>query len=278
MAYGKLIELYLVNGTADSIVIAERLNWSGKAIKIPRMEVAECQKTDIQGPGVYFLFCPQDDQEKDAVYIGESENLKKRLMQHIQDYNSEKEKYYWNTAVLLSGRELNKAFIRYLEDQFVQKAKAANRYDVLTKSTYGNTTIKESYREVLDEFLEHMQILMNALGCKVLEPMDASADKAQKPLQLEKGNAHARGQVTAEGFLLLKGARINENTNPNLPGKLAEKRDRLIHANQPSDYTTKEDMLFSSATAAAEFVLGYIVSGPQVWKNESGTPLKDLQM
>lgn len=34
MAYGKTIELFLVNGTADSLVTAELSNWNGKAIKI----------------------------------------------------------------------------------------------------------------------------------------------------------------------------------------------------------------------------------------------------
>ena len=33
MAYGKSIELFLVNGTADSLVTAELSNWNGKSIK-----------------------------------------------------------------------------------------------------------------------------------------------------------------------------------------------------------------------------------------------------
>ena len=37
--YGKTIELFLVNGTADSLITAELSNWDGKAIKIPRTEV-----------------------------------------------------------------------------------------------------------------------------------------------------------------------------------------------------------------------------------------------
>ena len=40
MTYGKSIELFLVNGTADSLITAELSNWNGKAIKIPRIEVA----------------------------------------------------------------------------------------------------------------------------------------------------------------------------------------------------------------------------------------------
>ena len=61
MAYGKSIELFLVNGTADSLIIAELSNWNGKAIKIPRIEVAACDRDDIAQAGVYFLFCKEDD-------------------------------------------------------------------------------------------------------------------------------------------------------------------------------------------------------------------------
>lgn len=32
MTYGKSIELFLVNGTADSIITAELSNWNGKAM------------------------------------------------------------------------------------------------------------------------------------------------------------------------------------------------------------------------------------------------------
>ena len=83
MAYGKSIELFLVNGTADSLITAELSNWNGKAIKIPRIEVPGCARDDTTQPGVYFLFC-KDDDGSDLVYIGEAENVKERLMQHIK--------------------------------------------------------------------------------------------------------------------------------------------------------------------------------------------------
>ena len=76
MVYGKKIELFLVNGTADSLVLAELRNWSGKAIKIPRTEVAGCGRKDFTRPGVYFLFCKAENEDKDAVYIGEAKTSK----------------------------------------------------------------------------------------------------------------------------------------------------------------------------------------------------------
>lgn len=56
MTYGKTIELFLVNGTADSIITAELSNWNGKAIKIPRIEIQPCDREDITQAGVYFCF------------------------------------------------------------------------------------------------------------------------------------------------------------------------------------------------------------------------------
>ena len=67
MAYGKSIELFLVNGTADSLITAELSNWNGKAIKIPRIEVSACNRDDIKQAGVYFLFCKEDN-GKDSVW------------------------------------------------------------------------------------------------------------------------------------------------------------------------------------------------------------------
>ena len=67
MAYGKSIELFLVNGSADSLITAELSNWNGKAIKIPRIEVASCDRQDFKQAGVYFLFC-KNDEDEDSFY------------------------------------------------------------------------------------------------------------------------------------------------------------------------------------------------------------------
>lgn len=165
MAYGKSIELFLVNGTADSLTIAELSNWNGKAIKIPRIELSSCYREDITQAGVYFLFCKEDD-GTDSVYIGEAENVKERLLQHLRDYQAEKEKYYWTTAVIFIGRDLNKALIRYLENRFVDIARQCKRYLVLTKNTYRNTVMKESQIAVMEEFIDNVRILISVLDIK----------------------------------------------------------------------------------------------------------------
>lgn len=280
MAYGKSIELFLANGTADSLITAELSNWNGKAIKIPRIEVSDCKRDDIKSAGVYFLFCKEED-DSDSVYIGESETIQERLNQHIRDYNADKEKFYWTTAVIFLGRDLNKALIRYLEDRFVQIARESKRYKVLTKNTYGKTVMKESQTAAMEEFIDNVRILINALGYKVLEPTvhsDPNSTVDDETLFLNLGNASGKGMVTTEGFVLFAGAVLNEKTSEKSLSKgAATLRKKHLASNKVKDFVTTEDILFSSSSAAADFVTGYSVSGPATWKNSAGVTLKELE-
>lgn len=278
--YGKSIELFLANGTADSLIIAELSNWNGKAIKIPRIEVADCKRDDINGAGVYFLFCKEED-DTDSVYIGESETVQDRLIQHIRDYNAEKEKFYWTTAVIFLGRDLNKALIRYLEDRFVQIARECKRYNVLTKNTYSRTVMKEAHIAAMEEFIDNVRVLINALGYKVLEPTvqnTSSSTQDDEILYLSTGAAKATGIVTTEGFVLLAGSVVNEKVSEKSLSKGAiALRKKHFNSGKVKDLTTTEDILFSSSSAAADFVTGYSVSGPAMWKNAVGKPLKEIE-
>ena len=287
MTYGKSIELFLVNGTADSIVTAELSNWNGKAIKIPRIEVAACKREDITQAGVYFLFCKEDD-DSNSVYIGEAENVKERLMQHLRDYNSEKEKYYWSTAIIFIGRDLNKALIRYLENRFVEIARELKRYLVLTKNTYRNTVMKESQIAAMEEFIENVKVLLGALGFKVLEPLDKPdkskndrSDKEQNKelkLHLERtikdvGKIEADGIRTSEGFVVLQGSHVSPIDDDTISTSLKEQRKK---ANLESGIL-KEDILFSSPSYAAMFVIGKSANGLTSWKTSDGRSLKDIE-
>lgn len=281
MTYGKVIELFLVNGTADSLITAELSNWNGMAVKIPRVELSSCNNDDITKPGVYFLFCKEDD-GSDSVYIGEAENVQERLKQHVRDYQSEKETYYWNTAVIFVGRDLNKAMIRYLENQFVQIARESKRYLVLTKNTYQNTVLKDSQKAVMEEFIDNVKTLINALGYKVLEPLVQADLQSRKiddeVLYITSGSVNARGMVTSEGFVVLSGTTVNETTAQSLsPGMLKLRKD-LLDSTKVENLTPIEDILFSSSSAAADFVLGYSASGPRSWKAKNGRTLKEIEI
>ena len=277
MAYGKAIELFLVNGTAESLITAELSNWNGKAIKIPRTEVSVCDREDIKGVGIYFLICQEDD-GTDSVYIGEAENVLDRLTQHLRDYQSGKEKYYWNTAVIFVGRDLNKALIRYLENRFVEIAKECGRYTVLTKNTYKNTVLKEAQIASMEEFIDNVKILINTLGYKVLVPVPKANDETIY-LYCKGSGASAKGFVSAGGFTVLEGSTVSDHTVPSLETKgksYYNLRNALIKDGTISDRVFTRDYEFKAPSAASAVILGHTSNGNVDWKTADGIKLKDL--
>ena len=67
-----------------------------------------------------------------------------RLDQHLRDYNVDKEKYHWNSAVVFTGRDLNKALIRYLENCFVFSYLGSIPYSNLAISTLSKCSTNNS--------------------------------------------------------------------------------------------------------------------------------------
>lgn len=270
MPYGKTIELFLVNGTPDSLVTAELSNWNGKAIKIPRNEVQACTRDDVKGAGIYFLFCQEED-GTDSVYIGEAENVQDRLVQHIHSH----EAFYWNTAVIFVGRDLNKAHIRYLENRLVAITKECCRIKVLTKNTYQNTKLKESQIATMEEFIDNIRILIDTLGYRILTPTQ-SAQETTTILHCKD----ATGFVSTSGFVVQGGSKVSDHTTPSFETQahsFFKLRSRLIEDGIiDGQYQFVNDYEFSSPSAAAAIVLGRSANGLTEWRTEDGKKLKEL--
>ena len=274
--HGKTIELFLVNGTSDSVVTAELSNWNGKAIKIPRMEVAKCDREDIRGVGVYFLIC-HEDVGQDSIYIGEAENVHKRLLQHLRDYQADKEKYYWGTAVVFVGRDLNKALIRYLEKRFVEIALECGRYRTLTKVTY-DPVIKESQVATMEEFIDNVKTLLDTLGYKVLVPVPKAGDGTDF-LFCSGNGAEAKGFVSPGGFTVVKNSIVSDHVTPSfkIRGKsYFDLRQKMEADAIIVDRKFVQNYEFSAPSAASAVILGRNSNGKMDWKNENGIPLGKL--
>jgi len=274
MAYGKTIELFLVNGTADSLVTAELSNWNGKAIKIPRTEVAGCSRDDLRGIGIYFLIC-QGDNGIDSVYIGEAEVIHDRLKQHITDHQNGKETYYWNTAVAFIGRDLNKALIRFLENRLVEIARDCSQYTVLTKNTYKNTVLKESQIASMEEFVENVKVIMPALGYKVLVPVPQATTNTTY-LYCKGSGADAKGFLSNGGLTVLKGSSLSTHTVPSMAKNTLKLRVALESEGIIDNNAFTRDYEFTSPSTASSVVLGRSSNGNVDWKSIDGTKLKDL--
>lgn len=278
MTYGKAIELFFVGGTADGLVTAELSNWNGKAIRIPRTEVEACAREDIREIGVYFLLCQEDD-GSESVYIGEAENIYERLVQHLRDYQRGREPYYWNTAIAFTGRDLNKASIRFLENRFVETARACGRMRVLTKNSYKRTVMKESQIASMEEFGDNVEVVLSALGCRVLVPTPKPSEKTVYLYCKNRGTASAKGFVSSGGFTVLAGSTLSDSIAPSMETQATsyfKLRKMLEDSGIVEGGAFVQNYEFSAPSAASSVVLGCSSNGKADWKSADGTRLKDL--
>lgn len=217
-----------------------------------------------------YLLCENED-GKDGVYIGEAENVYARLNQHIQDYNSGKEEYYWNKCLVLQGSDLNKTYIRYLEDRFVSKAREIDKLEVLTKNTFRNTVIDNEDIDWLEEFIEDSISLISTLGYTFLEN--------NNPKVLDNDYLYccdAKGYLSKGGFTVTKDSKVNPISNDfkergynYFMERLELESDGVI----VNDTFTK-DYEFPSPTCACAVVLGHTAKGLHNWKDKDRICLK----
>ena len=133
----------------------------------------------------------------------------------------------------------------------------------------------------MEEFIDDVKVVVNALGYKVLEPLiqeGVGGNPTEELLYISSGSSNASGKVTPEGFVILQGAKLNDKlVAKSLNKGLANLREKYIDEEKVKDGITTENLLFSSSSAAADFILGYSASGPKVWKNEDGKSLKEIE-
>ena len=130
---------------------------------------------ELRAPGVYFLFGRDDESGQQFVYVGEGDDVLKRI---LQAHTFEKDGSYWTEAVILVTPDgsLDKAKIKYLENRFHRIVVETNRYIVKNGNTPPQSPVQKKIRDMLEEFIMNTQLIMPALGHKVFEPQP-SADQ-----------------------------------------------------------------------------------------------------
>lgn len=285
MVRGKNINLYLMDGDVNGRIKCTLANWTGLALKIPRISLDLCKDRDeLKQTGVYFLFGKDDQTDKYVVYIGQAgirkngEGILNRLLEH----NRDPKKDYWNEAIAIttSNDSLGPTEISYLEHRFCQLAIEANRYEVKNSNdpTPGNPT--EEKQSELEDFIDYAKMLVGTLGHKVFVPLvshDVSSDDSDnQELYCNSSGAIAIGLRTADGFVVKKGSKIAEKVTKSCPEHAIKKREQykdIIDDN----FVLLEDLLFNTPSGAVSFVCGASKSGNVEWKTKDGISLKELE-
>lgn len=280
MKFGKTIKIFLIDGEPNGRMSCELSNWSGKAYKIPRIKIKDCSdRNDLTSTGVYLLF-GKDEEGKDLVYIGEAENIVKRLNQHLS------QKDFWNETISIISKDenLNKAHVKYLENRLHTIALNAKRYKVENSIIPTQSSISESDRAEMEEFIENIKMLVNTLGHKVFDEKREIKKKQiidRFYIKSARG-ADATGELTSDGFVVYKGSKATNSITASMGFNLINFRKKLmdngIFTDKIDFLEFSEDYLFSSPSTAAAIVMGRNANGLLEWKLENGKTLKEYEV
>lgn len=285
--FGKSIIIYLSDGSPSGLRHVEIANWSGQAIACPRSRFSELKKwSESQRPGVYFLLEKHSTDDKNAVYIGESENVFKRLTDH------DRKKDFWNEVILFTSKDenLTKSHIKYLESRLTKITIESDRYSAENSNNPTESTLPRADKDAMEEFIHNAKMILGTLGHKLLEPINSSSSDEIIPdsdslighkLYFKVNGHSAEGKQSDEGFLLIKGSEISLQTTASIPGKIKLMRQKLIEdktlIEQSDKLVLMKDIVLSSSSYAGALVAGTSRSGPQSWKNSKGITLKNLE-
>src|SRR5450830_162599 len=90
---------------AHRILPAEISNWTGKVLVAPRSQLDQLSKREeVRRTGVYLLVGPDpDDPSRALAYIGEGDNVFKRLLRH----NKNEAKDFWERTIVIVSKDEN---------------------------------------------------------------------------------------------------------------------------------------------------------------------------
>lgn len=312
MSYGKSITVYLMDGDSSQRYQVTLDNWNIKAYKIPVGLVAASNSLDsIHTAGVYFLFGYVEGQK--SVYVGEAEDVYRRLTQHIP----EKDGYIWDNAVVFIASEigvLDKARVKYLENRFYNIIKDANSYRLLNRNEPTKSTITKYSEDAMEVVIDNIKLIIPVLGYtpfknRISESVAAiknNSNSRDTPFE----NLISESEFSSENeeifyikntklqakcrfnldiymfnsdnpqsglmpFTLLKGSQIS-NVKSSLRKSLKQLRQECIDSNVIKDGILQKDLrCFDSASYVAGFVLGRSSNGSIELRTNDGQTFKD---
>ena len=285
MKFGKTIKLFLIDGDTNGRLTCELSNWTGKAYKIPRNLIKICSdRPELQTTGVYMLLNKSTDLSKRGqLYVGEAEDIFKRLTQHV------KEKDFWNEAIAFISKDdnLNKAHIKYLENRLHVISTKANRFELINSQKPTQSSISESDKAEMEEFLSNILTLISTLGYNAFEQirqvdLKENTDKDEDLFYISAARgAIGIGKTTSEGFVVFENSQVANPVTNSYPKTMHELRDTLISegviVEEQDKMIIKRDYLFSSSSSAAMIIMGRSANGLTEWKMKTGETLQDYE-
>lgn len=209
------------------------------------------------------------------VYIGESEDISKRLIRHL------KTKQTWTVAIIFTtnseANQLNKADIKYLENYCYQKALEAERYK-LTQSIPTQSYVSEARKADLEDVFHSISTLLTFSGYPLFIPVVSSNNLSdqEEVFYLNARGSDARAIYSKDGMTVLKGSEIT-SLEPNKGFRRQNLLNQLILSGtiDENGYFLK-DYTFTAPSTGADIIGKGSYNGWKIWKNNLGKTLDEV--
>lgn len=273
----QLLSIIFPEGNPNGIRKIEIPHTSVRCFIVPRGSLSKLQDEKLlQKPSFYILTGEGEEVSRPRAYIGESENGLDRLLRH------DATKEFWNTAYVFVGDDLDKASVKYLEHIAVQRAKAANRFEIKNVTEPAENTLSGFQRIACEQYLIHLEFIISFLGLSLFQSAPKNNSET-KFYQFKTDGANAKGALLESGeFIVYKGStsRIRETDAfashkyaPVLRQKLVA--EGVLKETDDTSYEFTVDYIFSSPSAAGNTVAGRSTDGWIVWVDEDGKSLDE---
>ena len=277
----KTIQIFLPGGDPRGIRVAEITTRIVQVIEVPRSLLPDFLKMpESDQVSLYFLFGESEDGTEQKVYIGQTGDLRSRLVKH------NKEKEFWERALVLISRtdSLTQTHALFLEWHCLQAARKAGRY----ADENGNNGSKPHTPAPLEadcfEIFETGQTLLATLGYPIFDPVVKSTaiSKKDEVFYCKSSGSNGRGLYTQEGFVVLKDSIGRLESAPSFIGtSWHEMRQRMVESGAVREKDGKlifaKDYLFKTPSMAAAFLAGRSANGWIEWKDKDGKTLDALK-
>ncbi|MFN3195569.1 MAG: GIY-YIG nuclease family protein [Chlorobiota bacterium] len=286
---GKKLTVYMTEGTATGPRISEIGNWVGKAVYSPRAMVSKIMtRPEFNNPGVYCLKGdPIDDNYDERVYIGEAENLKVRLKQHLADAKKD----FKELIIFVSKDELlTKTQIRYLESRLVQMALDAKTAEIDNGNSPSLPTLHEADISDMEYFLDQIKLILPIMGFRFLIPttisnyssnLEKHDSSTHETYFIKTSTFNATMKETDQGYIVLKGSEAKTSLSKSCTSTYRRMREKLLESKvlilMKNRYVFSEDTVFNSPSAASNMVLGRNSNGFVEWVTKDGKTYKEVQ-
>lgn len=277
---GRTVKIYLVDGIPSGVMTAEIMNWTGKFTVAPRTQLADLALRDeLKRTGVYVLVGQNPkDLSQEMVYIGESDNIWKRLIQHNNDTSKE----FWGKTIIITSKDenLTKAHGRYLESRLIQIASQAQRAQVINSTNPEITSLPEPDIADMEYFLAQIQMILPVLGFTFAMSLpkinivqnSESSDSVSPVFHFSYAGSNAEAQEVNGEFIVFEGSTVRKVHTNSIADSYLQMREKLLREGKlrdspNSDYWVfSQNVPFQSPSTAANIIGGASLNGRKHWK------------